>query len=213
MAVYTTLADTKTYLGETGTSNDTLLTALLDAAEATANHYCLGSPTASLLSTAYVERTNGGDAVLLMRRGPITAVSLIQIGLTDLTTLYDSALADNLNSVLVVEKKGRLIYLTGVVGTNVGLFTRTNELTNRRDVQVSYTAGYTSAPGNLKLAIWKLVALMFSNEKRGAEGVSRYKTGTVEVDFEGSRSSSSPIFWMSKDIEQLLAPFRQIDHN
>jgi hypothetical protein len=208
---YTTLAETKSYLGETGSSNDTLLTALLTAAEATANHYCLGSPSASLLSTAYVERTDGGSALLTMRYGPITAVTKIEVGYETLMTVYDSSLPDAANMILVLEKKGRCLYLNAVPGTYVGLFTPTYELTNRRDVQVSYTAGYATAPANLKLAIWKLVALMFSAEKRAAEGVSRFKTGEVEVDFEGSRSSSSTTHWMSKDIEQLLAPFKQYD--
>ena len=211
MAVYTTLSAAKLYLGETGTSNDALLTALLDAAEDAVNVYCLGKTGVSLLTTTYTrERVDGGTAELVLAHGPITAVATIEIGpSTTYTTLYNSALPDAQNSVLVTQLDGRIVRLSTIVGEPVGLFMQQGPLVNRKDILVTYTAGYATTPPSLALAVWKIVATMFSTTKRAAEGVSRYKTGEVEVDFEGSRSSSSPTYYLSKDIEQLLRPFRQ----
>jgi len=210
MALYTTLAETKTYLQVSGSTNDTLLTALLDAAEDAVNVYCLGKSGRTLLSTAYTrERVDGGTTELVLAHGPITAVSKIEIGQTEFTTLYDSALADALNSVVVTQMDGRVLRLNAAPGTTPGLFMDQGPLVNRKNVLVTYTAGYATTPASVEVAVWKIVALLFSDAKRAGEGVSRFKTGEVEVDFEGSRSSSSPVFYLSKDVEQLLRPYRQ----
>lgn len=206
--VYTTLARTKTYLGETGTSNDTLLTALIESAEDAVNVFCKGRSGRSLLSTTYTrERADGGSSSIVVANGPVTSVTTIEIGNeSPYSTLYSSALADSLNSVIVTEKDGRIIRLSGVVGTPQGLFMATGDLVNRKNLMVTYVAGYAATPASLELAIWKIVGKMFSTETRSAEGVKRYRTGDIEVEYGDTSSNAA---FLSKDIERLLIPFKQ----
>ena len=207
--VYTTLTEVKTYLGETGSSNDTLLTAITEAAEDAVNVYCLGKSGRSLLSTSYTnEVTDGGFATLTMKHGPITACSRIQVGWDDdWTTVYDSALAPTANDVNVVEIDGRMLRLSAAIGTKVGVLTNVTETMNRGNVRVNYTAGFAATPASVELAIWKIVGKMFATESRTAEGVRRFKTGDIEVEW-GSTNSNEPQWLFSKDIEQLLKPYR-----
>lgn len=208
---YTTLDEVRTYLGvgASDTSKDALLAQLLWAAEGAVNGYCTGDATVSLLSQSFTEYLDGGTSVLTVTHWPLVSVRLIEVGITDFTTVYDSTLADTANSVLVSHLDGGRIFLSGTPGQAPGLFLDPRPLTNRATVRVTYTAGFTSVPEDVKLAVWKLVARLAGEDARLHEGVYEYKIGSKQVKLRPTSGGQSRPSFLTEEVQVLLDAYRR----
>lgn len=141
---FATLAQTKEWLGITGTADDALLTRMLDAATASMEQYM----ARKILSASYTERRNGtGGNVLTLRNRPVTAVSSV---VSDGMTL---AISDGKATGYMFDDSA--LYYIG------NAFSR-----GMQNVTVAYTAGYASAPADLVQACIEIVGAKYKERDR-----------------------------------------------
>lgn len=127
-----TLADTKSWLGITGTDEDTTLTALIAAASVAVSNYC----NRELESATVTEDYEGtGSRMIFARRWPITSITSV--------TLPD------LSRTATVRYSGRAVIRTDG-----------EKFPYKEWVQMTYTGGYTTAPADLQQAVLMTVAAM-----------------------------------------------------
>lgn len=140
------LADVKTELGITGTTDDTWLTGVISRASAAAVQYCNREFVSEAIKDefwperdAYPYQVPGGLAPLQLSRWPATAVaSVVEI---------DQVLVDgsDYRSDLAA---GQLYRLDGSLYPTAWL---------PRPIKVEYTAGYTSVPFDVQDAVIRMV--------------------------------------------------------
>lgn len=132
------LADVKRHLDMTTTENDAELQAFIDAAEARLT-YEVGPLTAASVT----EKHDGGRDRLLLHTYPIVTVDAVTINgaALDVTTLD----------------------VDGASGIVYGTFNG-----GRRGVIVSYTAGRTTLPADLRQAVLELVAHLWESQRGSA---------------------------------------------
>lgn len=115
----TTVAHVKTYTGITTSDDDDLLTALI--ARATSMIYAFCGRT--LLSATYRERYDGtGDRDLWLNETPITAITMVSLGLDDLISVQNTN-SDAYNAHASVDTTNLELVVQG--GTNDGTDTLT----------------------------------------------------------------------------------------
>lgn len=133
----TTTATVKTYAGISGSGSDAQIDAIVAAVDRAMKEY-LGRQIESATVTAEIHDGNGQDDFLLLLEWPVTAVSAVSISGTALTVAdYE-----------IDGAKGLLFYKPG--GTGFAAWPE-----GRRNLSVTYTAGYASVPADLALAATK----------------------------------------------------------
>jgi uncharacterized phiE125 gp8 family phage protein len=142
----TTVDELRAWLGVTGTGEDAaILAPLVTAASTFAREWM----TRDILSASYVETLDGlGNDRVMLKQYPVTAVSAVSV---DGVALPVST-AFNVSG-FQFDDIG--VYLIGYT------FTRA-----RRNVQISYTAGYASTPLDLKQAVLELCAYKYQQRAR-----------------------------------------------
>lgn len=163
MADLTTLAAVKAYGSIAGTEMDTLLSALISRASAAVENFIQGS----VLSASYTETRNGtGGQAMLLAEYPVTSASAVAVnGQTiPMASAFGQAgwwLAD------------RTILLVGYS------FAR-----GRNNVQVTYTAGYATVPGDIEQAVIETVILLLRRQEH--VGISSKSLAGESVSFVSS---------------------------
>lgn len=115
----TTLANVKTYIGLSGTDDDTLITSLIARATSAIESYC----QRTLRSTTYREIFDGtGEARLLLTEYPVTAITMLATGRTEVIRL-NNASTDAYNAYVTVDDTNMTLGIAG--GTNDGSDTYT----------------------------------------------------------------------------------------
>lgn len=163
------LGDLKEFLGiaDATTGEDNKLTLILNGVDAAVKRYC----NRDLESRTYTsELYNGtGRNSLFLRQRPLTAVSSLKVvvgiyggvGNSDAFTA-DTAWTQNVDYI--------------IASTSQDEFNQSELIAIRRlwpeglrNVQVTYTAGYTTPPADLKLAVLQLCAAIRSTAKLGQQ--------------------------------------------
>ncbi|OYV49373.1 MAG: hypothetical protein B7Z78_13805 [Rhodospirillales bacterium 20-60-12] len=147
MTLLTTLADVSLYIGATDTSEDQVITALIANASAFIESFC----NRTFAITAYTETRNGNNRPrMMLNNSPITAISSLAIDAVTIPLSTGPTVPGytfDLNS----------IYLRP--GGSYNTFRR-----DVQNVQVSYSAGFSSVPSDVAQACIELVA--FKRAKR-----------------------------------------------
>jgi hypothetical protein len=133
-----TLAQAKTHLNITVTTDDTELQTIIDSAEAVLTRYC-----GPLEETVTTERSPGGVYTLVLRKSPV--ISLVSV------TPYQGA-ALTLTDLYLDPATGLVTYNSGAAFTSM-YYT------------VVYSAGRSSCPADLLQAVKELVRHMWDTQR------------------------------------------------
>jgi len=173
----TTLADLKTYLGITDSSEDDLLNLLIADADAAILGYLDRAIEQATLTEYY---SGDGTTNLLLQQRPVTAITSVHVdsaayagqasGAVDSTTEWTAGEDFYAQSVVENESNpGNIIAIKGP-GTFTGDGDRQTWGEWPRgtgNIKVIYTAGYSTVPGDLAAACRILVAWMRSSRENG----------------------------------------------
>ncbi|MFK7088680.1 head-tail connector protein [Chromobacterium violaceum] len=141
----TTLSNVKAWLNLPGAENDALLTRLIDAASAFIESWC----GRRFAVQAYTEHRDGtGKDMLMFGAWPVTAVASVVIDGQPIPPAADFAASGYRFDELALVLQGYR-------------FAR-----GRRNVAISYTAGYAQIPADIEQACIDLVALRFKERDR-----------------------------------------------
>jgi len=145
VADLTTVANLRSWLNITGTADDALLTRLVAAASVYVQTYI----SRQLLTAAYTETLdgNGGDRQIL-RQYPLTAVSAVTIS----GQVIPVSTAWNISGFQFDDIGVTLLGYT---------FSRA-----RRNVTITYTAGYTAPPLDVEQAVLDMCSLRYRERDR-----------------------------------------------
>ncbi len=166
---FTDLDEVKDYIGITGSTHDTLLTALINAATDFIESY-IGRRITEQAITEELHDGDGSDSILL-KQYPIDSGETITLEQASNPNVNDSNFSTLSSSLYFVD------YNTGIITTN---FTLQQGIRNYR---VSYTSGYADAdvPFDIKWAAWELVSNMFNTRK--AAGTTSQTLGDLSASF------------------------------
>jgi hypothetical protein len=159
----TDLATVQSWLDLSSPADGALLSALISAISA----YVPSVLNRDVLSTQYVDvRVGNGKDRMLMRQQPITAVSLVEWPGMQISNQVDlmaqqSGVATDGRSILLINYR----FPHGV------------------PVRVTYTAGYTTVPLDIKQAVTELVGEEYARRQRIGE-VSHSTGGQATVSFD-----------------------------
>ncbi len=175
MAVLTTLANLKTHLGITDTAEDVRLTQWLDAVDQAVLSSLRRGP---FVSTSHTEYHSGTDRHLLpLKYRPLTAVAGVWVDSAGFGGHGQDAFPDSSEWVI-----GREWFPMDLEETesNGSLLAAIHGFwpCGQKNIKVVYTAGYTTVPADLELAVHELVtAVRMGAEKGGIIGeetIGRY---------------------------------------
>ena len=167
MSDLSTLEKVKSYLGVTGSGEDTLLGELLGAASARIRGHC----GREITSATYTEQYDG--------RG-LGRIVLVQRPATSITTVHD-ALDRAFDSGSLVDSDDYTLYgEEGIVELDPA---RAGFQDGVRNVQVVYVAGYSTVPADVDLAARILSAHWYNRLKAGADGLSKEALDKYRVQF------------------------------
>lgn len=148
-----TVASVKEYLGVSGTSEDALISRLIDQATDFIHSYC-----GRIFPQASYDEYYDGDGTegLLASQYPIQSVTLLSVG----------GLSRDPSSYVVY---GQL----GLIRLKNGAFPR-----GKKNIRLQYTAGYLTIPRDIEQACVELVALKYYDRGRERLGVGE-RSGTT----------------------------------
>lgn len=174
MASIITRDDLKTYLGISGTREDSKLDLLINGVESAVKRYT-GREFASQSYTG--ELYDGtGTPYLYLRQRPVTAVSDLRVaqsafGGAGHADAFESDTQWTKDEDFILHRDDESEHNRGLL-----IVVRSKWPTTPQgiwpegvsNIQVDYTAGYASIPEDLKLAIYQLAARMRASAKKGA---------------------------------------------
>lgn len=154
-----TAAEAKTQLSKTDTVDDTELQGFVEAITAVVE-----SITGPIAATSYTESIDGGESTIALRHLPVVSVTSITeyqgnnaVTLTEATT--PAGATSGLNYSL--DKATGVITRLSGPGWAYPFFVGT------RNIVVTYTAGYATAPANVRLAALELIRENWTQSKNG----------------------------------------------
>ena len=160
-----TLDNTKTFLGITGTSNDSLLEMLINQV----TDYIETRTDRRFAETTYTEEVYDGEdcATLVLRQLPITTFTKLEKNnATDNSDSWEEIDSDN---YWVDELEGIL--------TKTTLFRR-----GKQNYRATYTAGYSEIPYDIQFLAMSLISDVFNRRKN--MGVLKETLGDHSIEFE-----------------------------
>ena len=181
----TSLSEFKTHLGISDTSEDAELTQWLIGVEEAVKRFC-GRDFVSAAATEYYD---GEDRELLpLRRRPLTAVASVHVDAIGYGGTGTNAFSSDSEwtvgerwfprSLQESEENGSILVAIG------GIWPK-----GRSNIKVVNTAGYTTIPEDLKLAIHSLGAVVRdsaeSGKIKGGETVGRYAYSVISGQADG----------------------------
>lgn len=169
MTALVTKEEVKAYLVLTGNTSDALIDDLILAASAFVLRYC--DRTAFTIQS-FSERYNGtGTQTLVPDQFPITAVSSVRIDGVSIPASSDWPRAAG--------------YTFNKYGVMVRGYKFTKDVLN---VDISYSAGYTETPEDVKQAVIEMVSMKFKRKDR--IGVSSKTIGQETISYSSSDVSA-----------------------
>jgi hypothetical protein len=181
----TDLPSVKAWLGITNTTSDAQLGGLITAVSAFIPNYL----NRNLLSASYVDTVQGnGRDFMLLRQGPVTAISGVAWQGTSLTTAGDPIAGTN-GFYIDSDEQQRTLRLVGYC------------FPYRQAVRVSYTAGYNTAPTDIAQACIELVGSAFKRAERIDQVSKNIGEGQV-ITFSMAD--------MNATVRAILAPYAQV---
>ena len=185
MADLVTLQQYKDFAGLTSIKNDARINVVIDQVSQLVKTYC-GSTIVDYASTNKVEYKNIKDSIvdtIILDESPLIQVVSVQER-TSQADAYVTLITENSDS------SGKYEY---VVDDESDSITRTNSTGNKywakgmKSVKVTYKAGYTSTPEDLKLAVFDLIKYYMKDERKERMSISG---ATVENPLSSSLSGN-----------------------
>jgi len=170
MADLVTLQQYKDFAGLTSIKNDARINVVIDQVSQLVKTYC-GSTIIDYASTNKVEYKNIKDPIvetIILDESPLIQVVSVQER-TSQAEAYVTLITENSDS------SGKYEY---VIDTESDSITRTNSTGNKywpkgmKSVKVTYKAGYTSTPEDLKLAVFDLIKYYMKDERKERQSIS-----------------------------------------
>jgi len=170
MADLVTLQQYKDFAGLTSIKNDARINVVIDQVSQLVKTYC-GSTIVDYASTNKVEYKNIKDSIvdtIILDESPLIQVVSVQER-TSQADAYVTLITENSNN------SGKYEY---VVDDESDSITRTNSTGNKywakgmKSVKVTYKAGYTSTPEDLKLAVFDLIKYYMKDERKERQSIS-----------------------------------------
>ena len=170
MADLVTLQQYKDFAGLTSIKNDARINVVIDQVSQLVKTYC-GSTIVDYASTNKVEYKNIKDSIvdtIILDESPLIQVVSVQER-TSQADAYVTLITENSNN------SGKYEY---VVDDESDSITRTNSTGNKywakgmKSVKVTYKAGYTSTPEDLKLAVFDLIKYYMKDERKERMSIS-----------------------------------------
>jgi len=198
-----TLANVKTRLGITGTSDDTFIGLLQDSADSAIANYCCRD----FEGGTFTEYFPGGSEFVHLRNFPVSSVTSVKV---DASRTFGSETVVSTSDYVVQTDRGVIQSVAGpflsskrdgLVNSDISIWTR-----GPRVVQVVYTTATSSVPNDVKEAYARLVGHWYRKVKTEVASsfvnVSQQKFGETFQIF----SNGGPEF--PEDVVRLLAPYR-----
>jgi uncharacterized phiE125 gp8 family phage protein len=183
-----TLANVKTRLGISGSSDDTLLGLLMDSADAWIANYT----GRDFVGGTFTEYFPGGLELLVLANFPVTGVTSVKI---DPAGSFGSETLIAATSYAVHSERG-------VIQSKVGRFGSCAP----RAVQVVYTTATSSVPNDVKEAYARLVGHWYTHVKTQVaatfQNIDVQKFGDVTTDYQLTMLAIPP------EVKRLLAAYR-----
>ena len=170
MADLVTLQQYKDFAGLTSIKNDARINVVIDQVSQLVKTYC-GSTIVDYASTNKVEYKNIKDSIvdtIILDESPLIQVVSVQER-TSQADAYVTLITENSDS------SGKYEY---VVDDESDSITRTNSTGNKywakgmKSVKVTYKAGYTTTPEDLKLAVFDLIKYYMKDERKERQSIS-----------------------------------------
>jgi uncharacterized phiE125 gp8 family phage protein len=161
----TTLERVKAYLGVSDPGDDALLGAFIASASEAIEHYC-GRQFAQAARTEYHD--GAGAASLVLRVRPVSAVSAVR----------DDPARHFGPSSLLTPAQYVFYPESGILARTDGVFADA-----RRNVEVTYTAGFLSVPPAVEQAANILVAHFYNRGRHGGDGLVNESLGAYSVSY------------------------------
>jgi hypothetical protein len=170
MADLVTLQQYKDFAGLTSIKNDARINVVIDQVSQLVKTYC-GSTIVDYASTNKVEYKNIKDSIvdtIILDESPLIQVVSVQER-TSQADAYVTLITENSDS------SGKYEY---VVDDESDSITRTNSTGNKywakgmKSVKVTYKAGYTSTPEDLKLAVFDLIKYYMKDERKERQTIA-----------------------------------------
>ena len=170
MADLVTLQQYKDFAGLTSIKNDARINVVIDQVSQLVKTYC-GSTIIDYASTNKVEYKNIKDPIvetIILDESPLIQVVSVQER-TSQAEAYVTLITENSDS------SGKYEY---VIDTDSDSITRTNSTGNKywpkgmKSVKVTYKAGYTSTPEDLKLAVFDLIKYYMKDERKERQTIA-----------------------------------------
>lgn len=183
MADLITLQQYKDFMGLTGVQQDARINVIIDSISQLVKNYC-GTDIIDHYSSAkteYFDIHDNSTTKVMLGEGPINTVTSVSERATQADS-YITLIKDNSDS------SGKYEY---VVDTLTDSIVRTNDSSDvpfpkgRKSVKVVYTAGYSTTPDDLKLAVFDLVKYYLKDESR-----ERMTIAGATVENPGSSSQA-----------------------
>lgn len=200
-----TIAAYKTYAGISGTGEDSVLTVLLDSASAAIRRRAGRSLSTGFESATYTENLSGRDSnVLQLAEWPVTSITSIKYVADDGTTTTVASTGYRVDSATgIVYRLGaqRSRFATDSVGALIkpdfNVYPRWDAGYN--NIEAVYVGGYSTVPDDLKLALYRIMDMLYS-ERRQNPGMQSESLG-------GYSYSRAMDFSHDEAVETILRPF------
>jgi len=185
MANLVTLQQYKDFAGLQGIQNDAKINVIIDKVSQLVKTYC-GTTIVDYASTNKVEYHNVRDTdviTLITEESPIIQVVTVKERKNQ-ADAYTTLITENSDS------SGKYEY---IVDNQTDSITRTTSTGNKnwaqgmKAVEITYKAGYTSCPEDLKLAVFDLVKYYFKDERKERMSIAG---ATVENAVSSSLASN-----------------------
>lgn len=151
----TTVANFKTFIGDSSSTNDTVYGNIIDSVSAFVENYC----NRTFDSTTYTNEVYDGTGTIYLR--------LKNYPITTFTRLQERARWDNTDDWETISSQNYYY------DTNEGVITKTSNFSmGKQNYRVTYVAGYSTIPADLQLAVWQMTRDIFNHRKSSGDVTS-----------------------------------------
>ena len=153
----TTTANFKTYIGETSTDYDALITSLIARATSAIERYC----DRVLVSATYRQRYDGdGTGILLLEQYPVTAVSLISTSTQDVLRITNTT-TDAYHTRVDVSSTAMVLTIDGGTSEGSTSFTLADYTITTLNTAINATgSGWVSVVNDTTFGVWNASELL-----------------------------------------------------
>lgn len=212
MAALVTTSEYKTYAGITGSGEDTLLGVLIDAASAAARRACDRNETNGFESTERTETYDGKDSAnIQLNEWPVSLVTSVTIvgddGSTTVLSSSDYRIKPASGVLYMLgAARGRFAVYSPYYQTYVaeGFGERPNFPRGIENVSVVYTGGWATIPADLKMAIYRIVDILYA-ERRKDPGIQSESLGQY------SYTRAANVVSMDEQVRAMLSRFQTLN--